>query len=92
MKIRNGFVSNSSSSSFVINKENLSPKQIKKIKCHEIDVTKESGKLDSWNKWEITEDKNTISGTTHMDNFDMEAFLERIGVNSEDIEWNHGHW
>ena len=34
MKIRNGFVSNSSSSSFVILKKYLSEEQIKKIKNH----------------------------------------------------------
>ena len=34
MKIRQGFVSNSSSSSFVINKINLSEKQIEQIKNH----------------------------------------------------------
>ena len=39
MKIRNGFVSNSSSSSFIINKENLTPNQIERIKNHiEVDV------------------------------------------------------
>ena len=34
MKIRNGFVSNSSSSSFIISKEYLSPHQIKQIRNH----------------------------------------------------------
>lgn len=85
MKIRQGFVSNSSSSSFVINKECLSPKQIKQIYKHQT-----SG-LDFalTDYWSITEDEYRLYGSTIMDNFDMAEFLEIIGVNSKDIQWEH---
>jgi len=91
MKIQNGFISNSSSCSFVINKGNLSEIQMVLIQRY-----KETAKLINMEQddtpWDITETDTTISGTTHMDNFDMKHLLRFIGVDEADIEWEHGHW
>ena len=94
MKIRTGFVSNSSSSSFVISKHYLSPDQIAKIYNH-IDAAKEAGMDAKWfceyDAWNIKEDEDNISGETSMDNFCMSEFLEKIGISSTYITWTeHG--
>jgi hypothetical protein len=85
MKIRNSFVSNSSSSSFIIKKCYLTPEQIEYIRDH-----KQHGLyfgIDySDDYWAITEDDSSISGYTSMDNFDMSEFLDKIGVKGH-IEW-----
>lgn len=97
MKVRNSFVSNSSSSSFVILKEHLTSDQIDKILNH-MDYLKNDifPKLNEdekqwWSfepddKWDIEERHKTICGRTNMDNFNMYAFLERIGINRNFIE------
>ena len=77
MKTRTGFVSNSSSSSFIISLGDLTGKQVKQILAHQIKGAK-MGLLyadsDPWRVW-TTEDQ--IQGETWMDNFDMEEFLQR---------------
>jgi len=89
MKIRNGFVSNSSSSSFIINKKDLSKDQINKIYNH-ADNLEENNDLepDKNDAWEITEDEYLIKGYTFMNNFDMEEYLEKIGINMSLVEWD----
>jgi len=94
MKFRIGFVSNSSSSSFTIKLSDLSAKQILTIVCHselgkQIDI--EYGDTDAW---EIIVDERAeiISGNTSMNNFDMEEYLQKIGIPDNKINWIHGHW
>ena len=97
MRIRNGFVSNSSSSSFVISKKRLTDNQIRMIKDH-IDVANvllrnntysenegnEKVKLfDKLDKWTITEYPDILYCATTMDNFDLKEFLEVIGITYE---------
>ena len=83
MKSRNGFVSNSSSSSFMILKKYLSPDQIRRVYEHD-------GGSDRWN---ISEDEDFLMGETSMDNFDMEEFLiKRLEVPEDKITWKDGHW
>jgi hypothetical protein len=96
MKIRQGFVSNSSSSSFVVRKEYLIEEQLEAIRNH-IEYAKENlpnmlnieytSEYDEWNVNETNEDINMF---TIMDNFDMHYFLCEIGVKEEQIEETPG--
>ncbi len=99
MKKRIGFVSNSSSSSFIINKNDLSKKQITKIHNH----IKEAKRMNNpkntpegydfqygWDDaWNIKETKYVIEGYTTMDSFSMDEFLIDIGIDDEDIGWDY---
>ena len=95
MKIRINFVSNSSSSSFVIEKKNLSKKQIQRIHDYEDSIMfeREVGNSDPrYYQWEITEKEDTIEGYTSMDNFDFKEYLDALGIDDEDIKWDRGGW
>jgi hypothetical protein len=91
MKIRTGFISNSSNSSFIINKKYLTKEQIDKIINHmnysntmNLDV----GCCNENDAWIIHDNEEEINGYTSMDNFDMHVFLDAIDVPSNKIEWN----
>ncbi len=81
MKIRNGFVSNSSSSSFVVIKNGLSEKQIELIKNHAEEVRKRrfiekyGYDYNPQDAWDIYETIDTIQLSTIIDNFDMYTYL-----------------
>ena len=93
MKIRNGFVSNSSSSSFIISKSVLSQEQIEKIHDH-INYAKNNfpNMIDKyfgenpygWS-WDILEDNEYVFGHVDMDNFDMHYFLRAIEIPNKDV-------
>ena len=68
MKFRNGFVSNSSSSSFVISKAALTKEQIDKL----LEYTDSKENNDGWN---ISEEEYFIKGWTHMDNEEISSFI-----------------
>lgn len=109
MKIRNSFVSNSSASSFVISKHDLSQNQLLMIKNHGEESRRmiaERGlkteqtsygeiceslfySLDE--PWFILEDENFIFGYTSMTNFNMDQFLNEIGVPENNINWDDGY-
>ena len=87
MKIRQSFVTNSSSSSFVIHLKDITMIQKKSIFYHS-ELGKELGIEYSEEAWSISIDDEHIYGETTMDNFCMEEFLEKIGVPRKAIEWD----
>ena len=91
MKIRTGFVSNSSSASFVIKLVDITADQLCQIDRHCY-----AAKTNNWEEfniqdpWDIVIDNaaGTVSGYTLMDNFGMLNFLLKIGVPEDKIEWD----
>lgn len=90
MKIRRGLVSNSSSSSFVIKKSNLTDSQLWAVYNHGI-VTEwiedlESEKqgefydLSHIDEWDIYEIDDKIILSTNMDNLPLPQIFEDIGI------------
>lgn len=97
MKVRTGFVSNSSSSSFVIMKRDLNYGQIEMINDHMNIVNRlieQGSNVIGWcdysDEWHISDTDMTVEGYTDLDNFDMHDFLIKIvGVNKDKIDWFH---
>jgi len=89
MKTRNGFVSNSSSSSFVIGLAALSAQQLSKIMDHEMLSRRYGLTCDTEDRWSITINDDTVEGYTSMDNFNMKSFLDMIGVDKKFIMWSY---
>lgn len=87
MKVRKDFVTNSSSSSFVIAKRHLDNDQIEAIRRHS-EIGKKLGIDWAEEAWNIEENKRYIGGYTSMDNFDMEEFLNKIDVNLRHVDWS----
>ena len=93
MKVRRDFVTNSSSSSFVISKRHLDDDQILAINNH-ISLGK---KLKMYNcdlayEWYIDESDEYIGAYTSQDNFSMSGFLDNIGVNPYVVHWGYSIW
>lgn len=90
MKIRIDYVTNSSSSSFVISKKHLDADQILAIKEH-ITLGKKLKMYycDSANEWYVDENDEYIGADTYQDNFSMSSFLDKIGVNPNDVHWGY---
>ena len=86
MKLRIGFVTNSSSSSFTMAKSDLTDEQIEKIKNY-FEAAKKVGMNDFDDLWDIDETNFNINGFTCMNNGDMLKFLRLIGVDRDNIEW-----
>ena len=78
MKIRNGFVSNSSSSSFILVKNEISKQQLEKIINHESECDKYG--YEEGDFWDITINDEMVIGNTSMDDFDMYSFLIDLNI------------
>lgn len=85
MKLRQGFVSNSSSSSFTILKRGLSGGQKEIIKNHiavakAIDWENEGTNICDYDRWSIEDLKDKFFVSTDMTNFDLHSFLIYMGI------------
>lgn len=87
MKQRQGFVSNSSSSSFVIRLDDITAKQLKLIQTHQIKGKKHGIPHAMTDPWTIEVTEETVKGSTWMDNFDMRHYLWIIGIPENKIKW-----
>ncbi len=91
MKFRSEFVSNSSSSCFIVKKSNLTDDQEFAIKHHGMDWSILNSKLNKqygWSdEWSIIDNLEFLIGSTSMDNFDMKTFMQKIGVDMSKVVW-----
>ena len=88
IKTRLDFVTNSSSSSFVISKKHLTEEQLEMIRDHSI-IGEQLGLECAEEPWQIEENDMFISGYTWMDNFDIGKLFEIYGIPDEIIEWRY---
>ena len=72
MKVRTGFVSNSSSASFVLDKRYLTPNEIDRILAYNDNPSHEKWR----DSWRIEEDEDFVRGDTIMDNGYLFEFIK----------------
>lgn len=99
MKIRKGFVSNSSSSSFVVVRDALTDKQEDmiieyqewvKFFSNKDDKLKEKFEYYDSDPWDIYIKDDYILGSTSMDNFSFYDYLDYIEIDKNFICWDDG--
>ena len=88
MKTRSGFVSNSSSASFILQLSKMSDVQ-EHAMSHIVQVAKtldfSKSDIDDLSYWTINEDSEFIRGSTVMDNDGMDRFFKAIGLSQDAI-------
>lgn len=75
MKIRNGFVSNSSSSSFIVKKSNLNWYTEQILLRHA-----EIAALKPDDAWDIRDEGDSYRASTFIDNFDLIGVMEAFNI------------
>lgn len=83
MKFRKGFVTNSSSSSFLIQLKDLTSHQLYSIVNHEKETD---------DPWSIVIKDGIMYGSTGMDNFDMYRYMSTIGVDMNKVEFDGSNY
>jgi len=91
MKIRNGFVSNSSSSSFVVSLDKISDKDMAILMSYSSEISADEVNRAWTDSWSITVDtqRGVIRGYTTMDNGDLDEFLKSRGVDVDLFIWEN---
>lgn len=94
MKIRTGFVSNSSSASFVVALDKITAADALKLMAYTHNGREVLGHIDGasreWvDSWSIDPDyhRGVIRGWTSMDNGDLSEYLEKVGVDTSLFTW-----
>lgn len=82
MKVRNGFVSNSSSASFMVPKSRLTYIEGELLMRFCSTEDNEDG-------WNIYEDGDCIRGSTIMDNEALDRYLTKHGFDKSKLEWGY---
>ena len=94
MKVRLGCVSNSSSSSFVLDKRRCTEEQLAAVRDH-INYADDhfvGFYTSEYSAWDITEKIDELRGFTWMDNFDMKVFLDKLGIPEDAAEFDGENW
>ena len=78
MKYRNGYVSNSSSASFILLNKYITEEQYEQFK----EKAEEVG-------WNISQDEDVVKGWTVMDNGEFSDIIESLGLDYEKFYWDH---